>query len=219
MKTVRAIRTHGFTLIELLVVIAIIAVVAGLVVGLARVAGENKREKRTQTELAKLITMIETYKAKVGIYPPDNPSNPDVNSLLYELAGSIRDRSNDVPPEGPTYITPFDNITSNEIWITYGGTDVFPDPHRNAGLLNAVEKEGNADDAKVHRILTNLQRDQTNNVSGHLSLVVPIDGPNGRPNPWNYLRGTNAIHNPDSYDIWVVIKTGGQLRTNGNWKN
>jgi prepilin-type N-terminal cleavage/methylation domain-containing protein len=213
---------NGFTLIELLVVIAIIAVIAGLVVGLAGVAGKDKKQKRVRVELIKLVTLIETYKSKVGVYPPDNPdpkdsfTNPPPNSLLYELAGAIRDRSN---VADPLYKTPFGNITSNEIWATYGGTDVFPGPEKRAGLVNAVEEEGNPDDSKVHRILTSLKPDQRATVAGHLSLVVPVDGPNGQPNRWHYLQGTNAVHNPDSFDLWVDIVVGGQTQRIGNWKN
>ncbi len=226
MKTPRA-QQNAFTLIELLVVIAIIAVVAGLVVGLAGVAGKDKKQKRARVELAKLISMIESYKSKVGVYPPDNPlpkdaaGNPGPNSLLYELAGSIRDRGN---VADPTYITPFGNITSNEVWTAYGGDDVFPGPEHRAGLVNAVEKEGDPDDSKVYRILTGLKPDQYATVAGHLSLVVPVDGPNGQPNRWHYLRGANAMHNPDSFDLWVEIvlrKTNGvpEVITVGNWKN
>jgi prepilin-type N-terminal cleavage/methylation domain-containing protein len=218
MKTARINRIPAFTLIELLIVIAIIAVVAGLVVGLAGAAGGKKRTARTQTELAKIVTLIEAYKAKVGVYPPDNPSEPDRNSLFYELAGTIRDRGN---VADPSYETLFDKvaITSNQIWAVYGGEDVFPADDRNAGFLNAVEKERNADDAKVHPILTDLKPDQYAMIAGHRSLVVPVDGPNGRPNPWSYLRAPNAIHNPDSYDLWVDIVAGGKTNRIGNWKN
>jgi len=216
---------NGFTLIELLVVIAIIAVLAGLVVGLAAVAGRGKKEKRTRAELSKLITLIETYKTKVGVYPPDNSNNPAHNSLLYELAGAIRDRTNTVG--NPTYLTPFGSIRSNEVWITYGNDEIFPPPERRAGLLNAIEGEGDRTDPdapKLHRILTVLKPDQYATVAGHLSLVVPVDGLNGKPNPWNYLRGANATHNPDSFDLWVEIvlgKTNGVPETKiiGNWKN
>jgi prepilin-type N-terminal cleavage/methylation domain-containing protein len=222
MRTPR-LHQYGFTLIELLVVIAIIAVLAGLVVGLGRTAGRGKKEKRARVELAKLVILIETYKSKVGMYPPDNESDPNHNSLLYELAGSIRDRAN---PADPKYITPFDDIPAiltSEIWTVYGGYDVFLAPDR-AGFVNAVEKERDPDDSKVHRLLPRLKPDQYAKVAGHYSLVVPVDGPNGKPNPWNYLRGTNATHNPDSFDLWVEIvldKTNGVPETKiiGNWKN
>ena len=140
---------NAFTLIELLVVIAIIAIIAGLVVGLAGVGGKEKKLKRTRTELAKLVTLIEVYKTKVGMYPPDNPdpkdsfTNPPPNSLLYELAGAIRDRSN---VADPLYKTPFGNITSNEIWSTYGGPDVFPEEAAELGMENDADLARDAGD-------------------------------------------------------------------------
>jgi prepilin-type N-terminal cleavage/methylation domain-containing protein len=95
---------RGFTLIELLVVISIIGILAGLVVGLAPVAGARMKETRVRTELQQLVTAIEAYRARFGVYPPDglvvdaagNPArdaagdfivNPAVNPLFYELSG------------------------------------------------------------------------------------------------------------------------------------
>src|SRR4051794_19013634 len=63
----------GFTLIELLVVISIIGILAGLVLGLAGLATRKSRESRIRTELTKLVTDIENYKAALGLYPPDHP--------------------------------------------------------------------------------------------------------------------------------------------------
>jgi hypothetical protein len=134
--------------------------------------------------------------------------------LLYELAGAVRDDSN---PADPRYITPFDDILASEIWSVYGGLDVFPAPDR-AGLVNAVNDEKDPD-TKVHRLLTTLKPDQYAKVAGQFSLVVPVDGPGGKPNPWFYLRGANAVHNPDTFDLWVDIVVGGQTQRIGNWKN
>src|SRR5688572_12576920 len=85
-------KARAFTLIELLVVIAIIVVLAGLVVGLARVAGESKKMSRARAERDKLVTLIENYRARLGVLPPDNPNtnNPHLNTLFYELASAVR---------------------------------------------------------------------------------------------------------------------------------
>ena len=203
MRASRAPRTHAFTLMEMLVVIAIIAVVAGLVVGLAGVAGESSKIKRTQVELGKVTSLIDSYKSKVGTYPPDHPSNPDVNSLLYELAGAQRNG----PVNDPTYDTPFGSIQSNQIWSTYGTN----------GFVNA--KDPGSDDSQIYRILKDLHKDQSATVAGHLSLVIPVDGPNGKPNPWKYLVGDHATNNPSTYDLWVDIVVRGKTNRIGNWKN
>lgn len=212
MNPARAAQKRGFTIIELLVVIAIMAVVAGLIVGLAGVAGDNKKIKRTEAELAKLVLLIEQYKTKVGVYPPGNPNGnrPERNVLLYELAGAIR-------KPGPIYSTPFADINLTDLQTQFGLD----------GIVNARD-EGNVDpDAnRSYPILKNLKSDQSAVAFGtNVSLSVPIDGPNGRPNPWNYRLGnpTNT-HNPESFDVWVEIKLGmtngvPKTKTIGNWKN
>src|SRR5438445_7910587 len=83
----------AFTLIELLVVFGLIAALAGLIIGAAS-AGFNKRiRSRVQTERDYLVSAIEYYKQVKGFYPPDNVSNntndPVMNSLFYELTGTI----------------------------------------------------------------------------------------------------------------------------------
>ncbi len=95
----------AFTLIELLTVISIIAVLAGLVVGLAPVASAKMKEARVRGELAGLVTAIESYKSRFGVYPPDNtytlnntgngPTqvDPVMNTLYYELTGALVDNS------------------------------------------------------------------------------------------------------------------------------
>ena len=80
---------RGFTLVELLVVIVIIGILASLVVGLSGTAGRKMRESRTRAELTAIGTAIESYKAKFGHYPPDNPNDPALNSLYYELTGCL----------------------------------------------------------------------------------------------------------------------------------
>ncbi|MBT7026644.1 MAG: prepilin-type N-terminal cleavage/methylation domain-containing protein, partial [Verrucomicrobia bacterium] len=80
---------RGFTLVELLVVIVIIGILASLVVGLSGTAGRKMRESRTRAELTAIGTAIESYKAKFGHYPPDNPKDPALNSLYYELTGCL----------------------------------------------------------------------------------------------------------------------------------
>src|SRR5688572_28232316 len=93
MKLFRSNHQRAMTLLELLIVFAIMVIVAGLVVGLAGVASEKGKISRAQAERDKLVMLIETYRAKVGMYPPENrqvPFRPEANSLFYELAGAVR---------------------------------------------------------------------------------------------------------------------------------
>lgn len=102
-------RSAAFTLVELLVVISIIGTLAGLVVGLAPTVSERMKESRIKSELAELQVAIDAYKAKFGIYPPDNGmflkgplSESDtekysaLNPLYYELGGVFVDNVNKV---------------------------------------------------------------------------------------------------------------------------
>ena len=204
MKLSRSHHRRAFTLIELLVVIAIVILVAGLVVGLAGVASSSKNTQRAKVERDRLITLIDTYKTKIGFYPPHNAANPDRNSLLYELAGATRTFGPSYSAANPGYVNKFQDVTSNNLFTAFG----------IGGVINASD-----DVTEVKHLLKNLKPDQFASLaSGTISLVVPVDGPNGKPNPWNYLTGTNAVHNPNSYDLWVDIIAGGKTNRIANWK-
>jgi hypothetical protein len=41
-----------------------------------------------ETQLKAIESAIETYKANVKVFPPENPGNPLLNPLFYELAGT-----------------------------------------------------------------------------------------------------------------------------------
>ena len=201
---------RAFTLVELLVVISIIAVVAGLVVGLTRTASERKKVTRAQAELNRLVTLIENYRARLGVLPPDNPdkNSPHLNTLFYELASAVRMNPNS---GNPTYTTRLRvDVRSNVLYETFGVS----------GLINA--RDANADITELKPILKDVRPDQTNSiVPGTISLTVPMEGPFGkdRPNPWQYRVGENALHNKESFDLWVDIIIGKKTNTIGNWKD
>ena len=207
MTFARASKNFAFTLIELLMVIAIIAIVAGLLVGLNNVAGEKARISRAMVERDKLVTLIEAYKLKLGVYPPFNPNNSAKNTLIYELAGAFRNTAN---PADPTYETPFGNIRGSELMAEFG----------ISGIINASD-----DRTEIKRFLKNLKSNQYVANGNVLRLTISIDDPSGnQPNFWNYRVGTNnvgtnIVHNPEGFDLWVDIRTRGQARTIGNWKD
>src|ERR1051326_5904375 len=82
---------RAFTLIELLVVIAVISLLAAMIFPITGAVTRNRIRARTRTELEKVVTGIESYKSKLGHYPPDNPDNPSINQLYYELLGTTND--------------------------------------------------------------------------------------------------------------------------------
>src|SRR4051812_19168230 len=79
---------RGFTLIELLIVIAIIAILAAMIIPVTGAVNRSKIRSKAHTELERVATCIELYKAKLGHYPPDNPNSPELNPLYFELVGT-----------------------------------------------------------------------------------------------------------------------------------
>ena len=59
----------AFTLLELLAVFIIIAVLAGAVLGISKIAATNAATSRTRAEIATMETALESYKNDNGIYP------------------------------------------------------------------------------------------------------------------------------------------------------
>jgi prepilin-type N-terminal cleavage/methylation domain-containing protein len=194
---------QAFTLIEMLVVIAIIAVLSALIAGLLPRAKEAQVRKRVAAELVQLETAIETYKAKRGFYPPDNPSNPGSNSLYYELSG-----------------TSFND--GNKTYTTLSGDGPLPAASVSTafGAAGFVNSNATADDAKnCHPVLkaaTQVRELDVNGVKVKL-LGMAIRGPAGDFCPW-YYNSSTPTNNQNSYDIWVEVLVSGKPKTFGNWK-
>ncbi len=199
----------GFTLVELLVVIAIIGILAGLIIGLAGVVNKKKQLARVNVELKALETAIESYKEKLGSYPPDNTNNCARNQLFYELTGTTLTG----PQNGMVFQTVIggESIPQNQVatFFTVGG-------FANSGT--SIEN--------VHNFLKSglLKHAQVNLNPPVQVLTVPVDGPNpltdvsGKPvNPWRYV-STTPTNNPGSYDLWAEIKVGGKTTVIGNWR-
>jgi len=59
----------GFTLLELLAVLGVIAILAGIVLGVARRATASGHEARARAELAVIAGALEAYRREQGDYP------------------------------------------------------------------------------------------------------------------------------------------------------
>lgn len=203
-------RRQAFTLIELLVVIAIIGILAGLLLSLVGTATERSKKARVSGDLKKLEAAIEFYKAKIGVYPPDNvQAKKDVrmSPLYYELLGTTNDT-------GGIYVIPAtgEKISRATLQSTLG----------TAGIVNSQPL---AEDVKTFLMgVAPNQHARVGSRGGDIELlIVPVEGPNdftvgnARINPWRY-NSSNPTNNPNSYDLWAEIVIRGKTNIIGNWK-
>jgi prepilin-type N-terminal cleavage/methylation domain-containing protein len=211
-------RNKAFTLIEMLVVISIIGILAGLTVGVSKLAGDKMRRSRVKAELQAISMAIDAYKAKFGVYPPDNkpdtrtiPNRSIQNQLYYELTGSLL-----VAAQGGS-------VFQDQIFLSQLASSDLKSVFGIGGFLNAGKVA-----ADIKNFLPQLK---TNHVVAFPTgpgnkqvyfLAVPVKGPantldsKGLKNPWRY-NSSSPTNNPGMYDLWAEILIGGKLHVIGNW--
>ena len=220
MKTQSAPRARSsiaFTLIELLVVIAVIGLLAGLIFPAARAVKQKAVKTRAQAELRSVVIAIESYKDKLGHYPPDSPESPyypRTNQLYFELMGTK------LVNNGTEYETLDGSarIAVNALRTVFGPGVT--------GFINFTRTE-NADDAPPAKsFLDQLKPGQSGEIAPGIRILTcpvqwPVDLPrlissNPNLNPWRYV-STNPANNSGGFDLWVDIVVGGKTNRVSNW--
>jgi prepilin-type N-terminal cleavage/methylation domain-containing protein len=218
---------RGFTLIELLIVIAIIGLLAGMIFPITKALNRTKLRTRARGELALLETAIESYKAKVGVFPPDNlvPAgntshvNPRINQLYFELFGTTAS----VAADGK--ITEFRTLDGS---AGLNPTQVNALFH-TASFVNTTKGSGD-EGAVAQNFLRHLNPNQyvelkPTPVNAARFIVSSVPGPTDSGdnmlglknfNPWQY-NSSKPQYNPNTYDLWVDVLIDGKTNRISNW--
>jgi len=225
--------TPGFTLIELLVVIAVMAILAAMIFPVMGVIKKNQIKTRTGAELRQLETAIESYKAKLGHYPPDNGTNHLVNQLYYELNGATYAKNGTVVDPtrylttdgGVLSVASFTNALNHANSLSLVNTQ-----NPVSGLVNFLPTVDNEEGSTVVNFIktgfapAQFQTDATtglrflvSSVQWPVTITFPAySGFVGNYCAWRY-NSLNPVNNPGSYDLWVDVLIAGKTNRFSNW--
>jgi len=205
----------AFTLIELLVVISVIAILASLIFPVTAAVNAAKMKNRAKAELAEIETAIQRYQTKLGHYPPDNPANPALNQLFYELMGTTNN--------GITYVT-LDGSSS----IPVNGVSAAFSP-KVTGFVNSTRGSSGDEASSATKFLTALKPNQMVKLPSGPTVLVGVPWQKGPPpfnfdplnnapgvNPWRY-NSSSPTNNPNSYDLWIELRIGSKTFLICNW--
>jgi prepilin-type N-terminal cleavage/methylation domain-containing protein len=206
---------RAFTLIELLVVIAVISLLAALTFPIMGAVKRAQTIHRARGELTYIETAIETYKTKLGFYPPDNGGYYTTNQLYWELMGTTKNTG--------FYQTLDSSASIPDTTLAFQAR--FGISTKVVGFVNC-SKPGAGDDApnavkflqglKLAQFLT-VNNPVTNTVLGSMVGGVPdFTGPTGDITPYGY-NSSNPKHNPRSFDLWIDVTAGGKTNRISNW--
>lgn len=210
---------RGFTLIEMLIVVAVIGLLAAMIIPISGSVDKIKKKTRTRGELEVITSAIEAYKAKLGHYPPDNPNNPFINQLYYELNGATYTNA------GTQFLTSDGGTVSTNALLRALNPPSVPNPV--GGLVNFTPKIDNEEGSTVVNFIKagfapTQFRDDANGVRFLVSTVAwPVamtmpPGAVGNYLCWRY-NSSNPIHNSGTFDLWVDVLIAGKTNRFSNW--
>jgi len=210
----------AFTLIELLIVIGIIVLLAGMLFTALPAIQRVKTTSRLKNELTQIQTAIDTYKAKKGYYPPDNPvtgvavKDYSVNQLYYELLGTRRTNEG-----GGTFFYTLDGTAKIQDTQLQSPPPSAFGPNVT-GFMNCTRGSGD-DTARAENFLKGgLRAGQSGNNGVITVLGSGVDGKFmiGKANPWRY-NSSSPTNNPGTYDLWIDYDFGGKSNRICNWSD
>ena len=206
----------GFTLIELLIVISVIAILASLIFPVTKAITRNRIKTRATTERDLVVSAIESYKAKLGHYPPDNGNNYFTNQLYYELVGAVY--NNNGLDTTRFAVSDGSSLAVSTFTATFSPV---------AGIVNFTPKvdkeEGSATMNFLKKGLNPLQVQTTD--SGVRFLTSTVKWPVTMTTPpgfianycvWRY-NSTSPTNNPGAFDLWVDVLIDGRTNRICNW--
>ena len=207
---------NAFTLVELLIVIAIIGILASLTFPVLGSVKRHQNIQNAQAAMGQLETALNAYKDAFGFYPPDNPANPMVSQLYYELEGTTNNGANYVTLDGSASIP-----TASVLPIFNVG-----------GFVNCSKPGSGEESAGAKNFIQGLKPNQTATISpggGTITtFVTSVGGPDatynplGMPgkagiNPWRYKSSGTLTNNPGAYELWVQLSIAGKKYLVCNW--
>jgi len=218
-------RRTAFTLIELIVVIAIIGLLAAMIFPIAGAVNRHKQIGTAQTQLQALSTAIESYKSKLGFYPPDNPNNAVSNQLYFELMGTTNNGVGTT--KQPTLWVATDGsaqigtTTTPKTINDYYGVSAFA----NSSTRARSDDNGSAAGTFINNLKGNeiglIDSADPNSKILVCSVTWPLDrgailSANPGMNPWRYI-SSHPTNNTGSYDLWVDLIIAGKTNRVCNW--
>jgi prepilin-type N-terminal cleavage/methylation domain-containing protein len=219
-------RRTAFTLVELLVVMAVIGILASLLFPITGAVNRAKQIKTARTQLEALVLAIDGYKTKLGFYPPDNPNNPAINQLYFELQGTT---NNGTGGANPTVWGTLDGTAQIGTTTTPNFTTVFGigvTSIANSSTRARSDDNGSAAGTFINNLTANQigSYDATNSQVKFLVCSVPwprekTPAPiptNPDLNPFCYV-SSHPTNNATSYDLWVDVVYKGKTNRVCNW--